>query len=202
MSEYMQLPNETIVLTDDSVHCDNIKGRQDGKLILTNMRLVYEWSGKRRTGGNRSCLIYPLNELETQADEIRTDCRASDYEATMKLYPGGREISFIFSNPEKNASRKMAASWLDAISMEVLGTRSPAAASLRRSVPGVEMFAGMIKDTVDRVKTSLDVPTAGGQSALARKAITTKCIGCNAPLSGRTGMTVQCGYCDTVQTLQ
>ena len=30
---------------------------------------------------------------------------------------------------------------------------------------------------------------------------TAKCIGCHAPLAGRTGTTYQCPYCDTVQTL-
>lgn len=152
-------------------------------------------------GEDLSCLSYPLNELATQKDEIRADCQTSDYETSFKLHPAGEEVSFVFRSPEKNASRKVAAAWLDAINMAVTGTKSSAAMALRRSVPGVEMLAGALKDTFDVVKTTFAGPNTNQRSASARKAITAKCIGCRAPLSGWTGMTVQCKYCDTVQTL-
>ena len=88
MPGYMPFPNETVTLTSHCARCKNIDGEQNNaKLMLTNMRLVYEWSSKTRMGED------------------------------------------------------------------------------------------------------------------VRKAITAKCIGCRAPLSGWTGMTVQCKYCDTVQTL-
>lgn len=144
---------------------------------------------------------FPLNELATQKDEIRADYQTSDYETSFKLHPAGEEVSFVFRSPEKNASRKVAAAWLDAINMAVTGTKSSAAMALRRSVPGVEMLAGALKDTFDVVKTTFAGPNTNQRSASVRKAITAKCIGCRAPLSGWTGMTVQCKYCDTVQTL-
>lgn len=106
-------------------------------------------------GEDLSCLSYPLNELATQKDEIRADCQTSDYETSFKLHPAGEEVSFVFRSPEKNASRKVAAAWLDAINMAVTGTKSSAAMALRRSVPGVEMLAGALKDTFDVVKTTL-----------------------------------------------
>lgn len=158
-------------------------------------------AAKHGWGEDLSCLSYPLNELATQKDEIRADCQTSDYETSFKLHPAGEEVSFVFRSPEKNASRKVAAAWLDAINMAVTGTKSSAAMALRRSVPGVEMLAGALKDTFDVVKTTFAGPNTNQRSASARKAITAKCIGCRAPLSGWTGMTVQCKYCDTVQTL-
>lgn len=201
MSGYMPLPNETVTLTSRAF-CKNIDGgRNNGKLMLTNMRLVYEWSGERRMGEDLSCLSFPLNELATQKNEIRVDCQPSDYETSFKLYPAGEEVSFVFRSPEKNASRKLAATWIDAIGMAVTGTKSSVAMALRRSVPGVEMLAGALKDTFDVVKTTFAGPNTNQQGVSARKAITAKCIGCRAPLSGWTGMTVQCKYCDTVQTL-
>lgn len=200
MPGYMPLPNETVSLTSHCARCKNIDGEQDNaKLMLTNMRLVYEWNNKKWTGDGLSCLTYPLNELATQKNEIRADFQASDHETRLKFYPAGGEVSFVFYSPEKNASRKMAAIWLDAINIAVMGTRSSAAMSLRRSIPGVEMLAGALKDTFDVVKTTFAGPNASEQSI--SEAVTAKCIGCRAPLSGRTGMTVQCKYCDTVQTL-
>ena len=174
MPGYMPFPNETVTLTSHCARCKNIDGEQNNaKLMLTNMRLVYEWSSKTRMGEDLSCLSYPLNELATQKDEIRADCQTSDYETSFKLHPAGEEVSFVFRSPEKNASRKVAAAWL----------------------------AGALKDTFDVVKTTFAGPNTNQRSASARNAITAKCIGCRAPLSGWTGMTVQCKYCDTVQTL-
>lgn len=202
MSGYMPFPHEKVTLDSHCVRCKNIDGEQsDAKLMLTNMRLVYEWSSKRWMGEELLCLSYPLNELATQKDEIRADCQASDYETILKLYPAGEEVSFVFRSPEKNASRKVVAEWLNAISMAVVGTKSSSAMALRRSVPGVEMLAGALKDTFDVVKTTFTSSNTNQRSVSARKAITSKCIGCRAPLSGWTGMTVQCKYCDTVQTL-
>lgn len=202
MPGYIPFPNETVTLTSHCAFCRNIDGEQNNtRLMLTNMRLVYEWSGRRRMGEDLSCVSYPLNELATQKDEIRVDCRPYDYETSFKLYPAEEEITFVFRSPEKNASRKLTAAWLDAISMAVTGTKSSAATALRRIVPGVEMLAGALKDTFDVVKTTFTGPSINERSASFRKTITTKCIGCRAPLSGRTGMTVQCKYCDTVQTL-
>ena len=202
MSGYIPFPNEKVTLASHCARCKNIDGEQsDAKLMLTNMRLVYEWSSKRWMGEELLCPSYPLNELETQKNEIRADYQTSDHETILKLYPAGEEVSFVFRSPEKNASRKVVAEWLDAIGMAVTGTRSSAAMALRRSVLGVEMLAGALKDTFDVVKTTFTSPKAGGRSASVRKAVTAKCIGCRAPLSGWTGMTVQCKYCDTVQTL-
>ncbi len=202
MSGYIPFPHEKVTLDSHCVRCKNIDGEQsDAKLMLTNMRLVYEWSSKRWMGEELLCLSYPLNELATQKDEIRADCQASDYETILKLYPAGEEVSFVFRSPEKNASRKVVAEWLDAISMAVVGTKSSSAMALRRSVPGVEMLAGALKDTFDVVKTTFTSSNTNQRGVSARKAITSKCIGCRAPLSGWTGMTVQCKYCDTVQTL-
>lgn len=202
MSGYIPFPHEKVTLDSHCVRCKNIDGEQsDAKLMLTNMRLVYEWSSKRWMGEELLCLSYPLNELATQKDEIRADCQASDYETILKLYPAGEEVSFVFRSPEKNASRKVVAEWLNAISMAVVGTKSSSAMALRRSVPGVEMLAGALKDTFDVVKTTFTSSNTNQRSVSARKAITSKCIGCRAPLSGWTGMTVQCKYCDTVQTL-
>lgn len=48
MPGYMPLPNEMVTLTSHCARCKNIDGEQnDAKLMLTNMRLVYEWSRKR-----------------------------------------------------------------------------------------------------------------------------------------------------------
>lgn len=159
MPGYMPFPNETVTFTSHCARCKNIDGEQNNaKLMLTNMRLVYEWSSKTRMGDELSCLSYPLNELATQKDEIRADCQTSDYETSFKLHPAGEEVSFVFRSPEKNASRKVAAAWLDAINMAVTGTKSSAAMALRRSVPGVEMLAGALKDTFDVVKTTFASP--------------------------------------------
>ena len=103
MPGYMPFPNETVTLTSHCARCKNIDGEQNNaKLMLTNMRLVYEWSSKTRMGEDLSCLSYPLNELATQKDEIRADCQTSDYETSFKLHPAGEEVSFVFRSPEKN----------------------------------------------------------------------------------------------------
>ena len=115
MPRYIPFPNETVTLTSHCARCKNIDGEQNNaKLMLTNMRLVYEWSSKTRMGDELSCLSYPLNELATQKDEIRADCQTSDYETSFKLHPAGEEVSFVFRRKTR-AVRWLPHGWTQSI---------------------------------------------------------------------------------------
>ncbi len=84
------------MLISHCARCKNIDGEQNNaKLMLTNMRLVYEWSSKTRMGDELSCLSYPLNELATQKDEIERIAKLQIMkQASNSTQPGRKSLRF------------------------------------------------------------------------------------------------------------
>ena len=63
------------------------------------------------------------------------------------------------------------------------------------------MLAGAIKGTLDVFAKTFTGKTMDSQENTEEQ-VTVKCIGCRAPISGRSGMTILCRYCDSTQTLK
>ena len=89
--------------------------------------------------------------------------------------------------------------WINNISQILTGT-TPQAENTKNimAIPGTAQIAGTVKDTIGAFKDAFGIKGKGNQTP---ENVTTKCIGCRAPLSGAKGQTVRCKYCDTDNTL-
>jgi len=201
MEDYRYGPDETKVLSDGDVRrCGDASGQIGRELLLTSRNIVYTWETRKLIGhGTRQSDTYPLSRLKTVDGVVQAKYTERAYTATLDLFFIDDTVSFEFRKDSKDASKKAVAQWLDAVSRQSTGQPSEEAAKLRKTIFGVEMLAGALKGTIDSFAKTF---SGRDQDEGSTKTVTSKCIGCRAPLSGRQGASVRCRYCDTEQTLQ
>ena len=186
MSGYKLRSDETKILTcTQARRCGDDREQACVELTLTNRNLIYVW----------------LSRLKVLDGVVQAKYAEKNDLAVLDLFFATDEVSFVFETGDKYSSRKLVAQWLDAISQVTTGLPSSQAAELRKTIPSVEMLAGAIKGTLDVFAKTFTGKTVDSQENTEEQ-VTVKCIGCRAPISGRSGMTIQCRYCDTTQTLK
>ena len=201
MEDYRYGPDETKVLSDSDVRrCGDPSGQIGRELLLTNRNIVYTWETRKLIGhGARQSDTYPLSRLKTIDGVAQAKYTEGAYNAKLDLFFIDSTVSFEFRKDSKDSSKRAVSQWLDAISRQLTGRPSEEAAKLRKTIFGVEMFAGALKGTIDSFTKTFSGRDLDDGSA---KTVTSKCVGCRAPLTGRQGTNVRCRYCDTEQTLQ
>ena len=86
---------------------------------------------------------------------------------------------------ERIKKKQEAERWVEQISLLLTGVHAQKSADTT--------LVGGIKNVLGSIGINVKEKTP--------EYVTTKCIGCMAPITGQKGQTVRCKYCDTEQTL-
>lgn len=187
--------NESIILQNDSVLHGGGMASYTDELYLTNLNIIYVSKGI--FGKVKGIQKFPLNQVKVvngQAQAILG--KSSDN--------GSPELQIYFSNGQEafqfqSGGKKEILKWVNNISQILTGTASQAEnAKNIMAIPGSEKIFGTVKDTIGAFKDTFGIK---GKENQPPENVTSKCIGCRAPLSGVKGTTVRCKYCDTDNTL-
>lgn len=198
MDNYNLEPGEFVILQESSVtlYEDSAETKLD-ELLLTNQSLILVNTASRglfqHTRYLKRC---PLNEISRPNDVPQV--MAMKYRNDYRLQVVFRDETIVLrfpANPKRGAER-----WAGAILSVSQGNYS--------DVQTGDYLPPEITNLVDGAKDAFGSLFPGGKGRTAKTApesrstsTTSKCVGCHAPLAGRTGATVTCPYCDTKQTL-
>ena len=200
MPVYDLRSDEMVLLRTGNAEREDAGASQSGtELVLTNFRIIYAWQTVKIFSRNIDHQdVFPLAEIKIVNGQVQARYHwEKGRPPQLRLYFINGEVTFDFFSGKELSSKREVLEWMDAISMQLTGQPSLQAASVRTTLPGVEMVANVIKGTVDIFKESV----LGMSNAPTIEMVSKKCIGCMAPISGRRGQTVRCEYCDTTQTL-
>lgn len=198
MTKINLLPHETIILRDSVVQHDRggLIDLYSDELVLTNVALVV--IHKSIMGGVKDIQRFSLDQVKVVNGVPQALLGASSSgEQQLHVHfshgveaftlgradndPGGL-LDVLLISPRDKEKRNIAA-WQSAISQAVLALPQKVAPA-------------HIPQTLSPKETSPQ--KASSPSPLA---VTKKCMGCRAPLSGVQGQKVTCNYCDTEQVL-
>lgn len=198
MENYNLAPGELVIMQEQSVKLgEGPSGESLDELVLTNQNLILVASASRglfkRTRMLKRC---PLSQIVRHNDVPQAV--AAKYRNSYRLQVAFKDevVSLFFpSNPRRQAER-----WADALVKAADGDLSGIDNS-------TEALPPEITDVVDGAKDLVGAFFGGGKKPQDNQrkdrpaSVTTKCVGCHAPIAGRAGATVTCPYCDTSQTL-
>lgn len=194
--KYMLQANESVICQFDRV-CTNIKfGGFSDELLLTNLNIVHTRKGA--FGNVKAIQTYPVNQIKIYEDEAQALLvRDSSGWYAVNIYLRDEQLRFMFES-KKNA-RRLA----DEINMLLVGKVAKTETDSSWALPGTDVIAATVKDTVDTFKgvLGIGVGAATSRSVKDTTEVTVKCRGCHAMITGPKGRTVRCKYCDTKQQL-
>lgn len=198
MDNYNLEPGEFVILQESSVTLyENSAETKLDELLLTNRSLILVNTASRglfqHTRYLKRC---PLEEISHHNDVAQV--MAVKFRNDYRLQVVFRDETIVLrfpTNPKRGAER-----WADAILRVSQGNYS--------DVQTGDYLPPEITNLVDGAKDAFGSLFTGGKGRAAKTvpesrstSTTRKCVGCHAPLTGRTGATVTCPYCDTRQTL-
>lgn len=177
-------PNECVILQSTSVLHRGFCMTFSAELILTNLNVFSVKRGMRRK--IKDLRKYPLNQLK-KMDGIPQILQGKNPRN------GASELHIVFNDSQEafefqSNSKKQIKQWIDEV-YKVFGVEEEIAKKATGS------FFNKLKSGINSVKS---IFTEEKHTVN----ITTKCIGCMAPLTGKKGELVKCKYCDTKQTLK
>lgn len=205
MTKINLLPHETIIMHDSVVQHDRggLIDLYSDELLLTNVALIV--IHKSIMGDIKDIERFSLDQVKvangvpqallgtSSSGEQQLHVHFSHGEEAFTLGradndPGGL-LDVLLVSPQDKERRNIAA-WQSAISQAVL--------ALPRQVTPVHIPQVPSPTPVNTTSTTASPQKASSLSPLA---VTKKCMGCRAPLSGIQGQKVTCKYCDTEQVL-
>ncbi len=185
MADFNLAPNEGIIVQYDGVYHNS----KYSEIALTNQNLicVEHNSGFFKTTYN--VLKYPVNLIKVVNGQAQASVvKDGDEWALQVLMKNGTE-KFKFSGEfyERIKKKKEADNWVEQISLLLTGNSAT-------NITDTSIMGG-VKNILGSVGINMKTkePTSTN--------VTTKCIGCMAPLSGKQGQKACCKYCGTEQTL-
>lgn len=198
MENYNLAPGELVIMQEQSVKLgEGPSGESLDELVLTNQNLILVASASqglfKRTRMLKRC---PLSQI-VRHDDV-PQAVAAKYRSNYRLQIAFEDevVSLFFpSNPRRQAER-----WADALVKAVDGNLSGIDSSAEALPPEITDVVDGAKDLVGAFFGGGKKPQ-GGQQKGRPASVTTKCVGCHAPITGRAGSTMTCPYCDTRQTL-
>lgn len=181
MSDYNLYPNEAILLKSENV----FKGMRKGDLVLTNLAIL--WAEKNFLGKIKNVNRIPFNQVKMYNGNPQV-CLGKAVNGTpqLEIYIVNGQEKFSFNNTL--LVKREIGKWINEITKAITGYVPDKSFS---AIPGTEFVADTLKGTVGTLADSLGV----------KKTVSTKCMACRAPITGKKGETVRCKYCDTQQTL-
>lgn len=198
MENYNLTPGELVILQERSVKLGEGPGGENlDELVLTNQTLILVASAPqslfRRTRMLKRC---PLSTILRRNDMPQAIVVKYRNNYCLQVAFEDENVSLFFpSNPRRQADR-----WANALAKAADGDISGIDSSAENLPPEITDVVDGAKDLVGAffggARKSQD-----GRQASRPASVTTKCVGCHAPVTGRAGTTVTCPYCDTKQTL-
>lgn len=182
MANYNLAPNEGIIIQYDGAY----HNRKDCEIVLTNQNLIcVEENGVFKKTYN--VLKFPVNQIKVVDGQAQASVLKDDYAWILQiLFKNGTErFEFQCDFFDRLKKKQEADKWVEQISLLLTG-KSAENITDTSLIGGLKSALGSVG-----INTRKKPP----------KNITSKCIGCMAPLSGQKGQRVCCKYCDTEQTL-
>lgn len=213
MSKIDLLPHEGILKRDSEITHEKRSGRGSwsGELLLTNLALLVVHKGV--FGGPKEVVRLPLNQIKIIGGVPQAVAgKSADGQRQLHVYfshgieaftlgtsDEDEEISLksIFT-PTSNKEMRNIDEWREAISRAVLNGRQAASTVNVASMSQDASMAAM-RSTTSTSASQKKQSSAGTQEAPVY--VTSRCIGCMAPISGTRGQKTTCRYCDTEQVV-
>lgn len=191
MSDYSLQPNETILMKTESVKHGGVMALYTDELVLTNLNLILCSKGVFRN--KKGVTYYPLNQIKIYNGSAQVIETTEMNQPVMEvMFIDGQE-TFGFQ------SRREIKKWITNIKNVVTGNGAEFEVTNDRTLPGTELIADTIKDTLGTVAGTFGI--SFGKTKSAEK-VTVKCVSCGATISGIAGSVVKCEYCGTEQTIK
>lgn len=213
MSRIDLLSHEGILKRDSEITHDKRHGRGSwaGELILTNLALLVVHKGV--LGGTKEVIRWPLSEIKVinGVPQVIAGKSASGQRQlhiyfshgmeafTLGISDEDEEISLknIFT-PASNKEMRNVDEWREAISRAVyVGCQS---ASMVGASAAPQNVLGAAAGSPSSHPVPQQVAVAAGAKEIPAY-VTSRCIGCMAPISGIRGQKTICRYCDTEQVV-
>ena len=187
-----------VVLQRSDVSLVSEEGRDPlDEVVLTNKSLVLAVTVP--DGAFRTARYLKRLPLEQALDDLgvpRTAVTKVDNSYVLNVAFSDETVSLCFAGGSAGAARR----WEQAISSAAVGDLD--------SIGADGETADMLGDLLEEAKGTFGA-LFGGTGHPRKKAelperpmtVTKRCMGCHAPIVGRKGSVVTCGYCDTKQTL-
>lgn len=189
-AKYNLQPNEVVLLKDESVMHGGFWSAYTDELMLTNLNLVLFKRGM--FGNSKGVLTFPVNQIKVYNQQAQAVIgKATNGTDLLEVYFLNGQEKFAF----QSGGKKKLNEWIAKIHQAVTGEEAPAQQSTGMALPGAEMVAGVLKDTLGVFKSKL-----GTKSEVPVK-VAGKCRGCGAPVTGVQGQTITCEYCGSAQQL-
>lgn len=187
---YNLQPNEAVVLKDESVAHGGLRAVYTDELILTNLNLVLIKKGM--FGNSKGVLTFPVNQIKVYNQQAQAAIgKARNGTALLEVYFLNGQEKFSF----QTGGKKKLNEWIVKINHVVTGQETPAQQASGMALPGAELVAGVLKDTLGVFKSRL-----GSKSGAPTK-VAGKCSSCGAPVAGYQGQAITCEYCGSAQQL-
>lgn len=181
MNDYNLYPNEAILLKSEDI----FQGMRKGDLVLTNIAII--WAEKNFLGKVKNVNRILFNEVKMYNGNPQVHLgKASNGIPNLEIYTINGQEKFSFNN--KLFAKREISKWINEITKAITGHAPDKSFT---AIPETEFVADTLKGIVDIFTDSLGL----------KKTISTKCISCKAPITGKQDEIVRCTYCDTQQTL-
>ena len=187
--------NEGILLQGDGVLESGRKSGQSGQLVLTNFHLIYVSRGLfRKVKAIKKYPVKQIKVIEGQAQVFLTRKAGSGaLQLQLHFYEGPESFEL------QGWGKKQITRWVNRISELLTGNPvPPEALEDALALPGAQMVAEVLKDTVNVFRASFGLEP---KKEPAPESAAGRCEGCHAPLKGFKGQLVRCPYCGNDQLL-
>lgn len=198
MVNYNLEPSESVIIQSTGVLCEGggLLTAYTDELILTNMNIIH--ISKGMFGNTKGVRKYPLNQVKIINGETQAfKGKGSNGLPLLQIYFVNGQLNFSFQSSGKKEIMK----YINEISKVLIGKESSRnSVANQYTIPGAEIVAATLKDTIDVFKGKLGVKSKKEADEEVIR-YTKKCMGCMSPLSGTKGQSTCCRYCDTEQIL-
>ncbi len=193
MASYNLQPNEALLLKEERVAYGGTFASYTDELLLTNMNLILV--KKSMFARSKGARVFPLDQIKVHEGTAQAIVgKQTNGTPALEVYFLTGHESFAF----QSGGKKKVPAWVAKINQVVTGQGPSAGQHAGMAIPGAEMVAGVLKDTLGVFKAKLG-SNAGATDAPVQ--VAGKCGACGAPVTGNRGLAVACGYCGTTQQL-
>lgn len=191
MAKFDLQHNEVVILQAEGVaHGTGMLSNHTDELVLTNLHLI--WINKGMLGNVKRTEYYPLSLIKVhdgRAQALASQDRGGLHQLEVYLQTSVEAFRF------PSGGKKLAEKWSAAVNRAAAGDETtPSVPS--RALPGAALVADTLRGTFDQFRTSFGGAPAGPVAVAAPSRSAVPCPSCGAPISGLSGSTAKCEYCD------
>lgn len=191
MAKFDLQHNEVVILRAEGVaHGSGMLSNHTDELVLTNLHLI--WVNKGMLGNVKRTEHYPLSLIKVRDGRVQalaSQDRGGLHQLEVYLQTSVEAFRF------PSGGKKLAEKWSAAVDQAVTGNETTPRSS-GRALPGAALVADTLRGTFDQFRTSFGGAPAAPVAAPAPSRSAAPCPSCGAPISGISGSTAKCEYCD------